>query len=135
MRTIIFDNEAVQALVEPLHPKHGVVIAHLAAGVLRRRKGSTVEAVVPTTVRVEAGWDRSDPSASGVNRLRVLDAPLDQLTADLAAAIARETRLGVTDAHVGAVARSRPGDVVILTSDPRDVVMASTPKPVTAIRV
>lgn len=136
MRALILDNEAIQALSQPDHHKHRVVIAHLAAVVTRRRKGSTVTAMVPTAVRVEAGWDRSDPVAATLNRFRLVDIALDTVAADTAAGIVGRTGVGVADAHVGAVARRLSADeVVVLTSDPDDMVRVCAPQAITAIRI
>lgn len=136
MRTLIFDNEAIQALSQPAHEKHRAVVAHLAGVVVRRRKGVAVTAVVPTAVRVEAGWDRSDPRAAAINRFRVVDRTLDARAANDAAGILRRTGVSVADAHVGAVVQALTDDeVVVLTSDPDDMVRVAAPKPITAIRV
>ena len=54
MRSIVLDNEAVQALADPHSPKHRAVVAHLAGAAARSRRGRVVEVVVPTAVRVEA---------------------------------------------------------------------------------
>jgi hypothetical protein len=135
MRTLVFDNEAIQALSQPAHVKHRAVVAHLAAVVVRRRKGTAVTAVVPTAVRVEAGWDRSDPRAATINRLRVADRTLDTKAANNASRIVGRTRVSVADAHIGAVVRTLTGEVVVLTSDPNDMVRVSAPKSITAVRV
>lgn len=135
MRTLVLDNEAVQALSQPGHGKHRSVVAHLAGVVTRRRKGADVTVVVPTAVRVEAAWDRSDPRTSAVNRFRVLDRGLDTGAADLAAEILARTGVSVADAHIGAVAQILPGDVVILTSDPGDMVRVSAPKSIRTVRI
>lgn len=136
MRAIVFDNEAVQVLSEPDHPKHRVVLAHLAAMATRRRKGRAVTAVVPTAVRVEAGWDRSDPAAATINRFRLVDDALDATAADMAAGIVSRTGVSVADAHVGAVVRRLAADeVVVLTSDPYDMVRVCTPRAIRAIRI
>ncbi len=136
MRAIILDNEAVQALSHPDHAKHRVVVAHLAGAVARRRRGAIVRTVVPTAVRVEAGWDRSAGSAAAINRFRVVDAVLDTTLANMGAEIVVRTGVSVADAHVGAVARSLiADDVVVLTSDPEDMVRVSAPKAVVAVRI
>ena len=136
MRTLLLDNEAVQALVNPHHAKHRAVVAHLAGVVVRRRKGAATRAVVPTTVRVEAGWDRSAPGVAAINRFRVADAALDTKTADVGAGIVTLTDASVADAHLGAVARTLAADdVVVLTSDPQDMARVSAPKAITAIRI
>lgn len=137
MRAVVLDNEAVQALRDEAHGKHRQVVAHLAAIVQRRRRGFDVAAVVPTAVRVEAGWDRSQPTAAAMNRFRVTDHVLDGASADVAAAIAGDlTGVSVADAHLGAAVRSLPHDeVVVLTSDPGDVERVAGDRPVRAVRI
>jgi len=123
-------------LTHPGHRKHRIVVAHLAAVLTRRRQGAGVIAAVPTTVRVEAGWDRSDPTAAFVNRFRVIDLSLDTDIADTAAQILKRTGVSIADAHIGAVALASSADeVVVLTSDPRDMVRASAPRGITAVRI
>ena len=136
MRALVLDNEAVQALRDEHHPKHRQVLAHLAGVVGRRRRGREVDVVVPTSVRVEAGWDRTQPEASAINRLRVGDHTLDTGTANIAATIARELAVSVADAHVGAAIQSLPHDeVVVLTSDPDDITRVAGDRPVRPVRV
>ena len=136
MRALVLDNEAVQALRDEHHPKHRQVLAHLAGSVGRRRRGLDVSAVVPTSVRVEAGWDRTQPEAAAINRLRVVDHTLDAAAANIAATIAEGLAVSVADAHVGAVIRSLPHDeVMVLTSDPGDITRVAGDRPVRPVRV
>ena len=136
MRTVLLDNEAVKAFADANHPKHQSVVAHLQGVTSRRRKGTPSRAMVATAVRVEAGWDRSEPGSAAINRYRVEDAPLDAACANVAAALVNRTGVSVADAHIGAVIRSLVGDeVVVLTSDPDDMVRVSTPRPITAVRI
>lgn len=136
MRTVLLDNEAVTALADPTHPKHRVVVAHLAGVALRRRKGTAARVMVATAVRVEAGWDRTEPGAAAINRYRLADAPLDAARANVAASIVNRTGVSVADAHIGAVVGSLTGDeVVVLTSDPHDMVRVSAPRPIVAVRI
>jgi hypothetical protein len=137
MRAIVLDNEAVQALRDPGNPEHRRVAAHLSGLVQRRRRGATVTAVVPTTVRVEAGWQRSAPAAAAINRFRISDAVLDGAAADLAAAIKSDLDgVSVAGAHLGATVRTLPHDeVVVLTSDPHDVERVADPRTVKAVRI
>lgn len=136
MRTVILDNEAIQALTDSTHAKHRTVVAHLAGAVSRRRRGTLVDAVVPTTVRVEAGWDRSTPGAAAINRFRLHDRVLDAPTANLAASIQRRCGRGPADAHIGATVRSvSSGDVVVLTSDPTDIALVCTPSTPQIVRI
>jgi predicted nucleic acid-binding protein len=138
MRTVVLDNEAVGALRDPVHRKHRTVLAHLAGVLTRRRKGAATTVVVPTAVRVEAGWDRTAPPAAAINRLRITDAALDSGAADVAAQILTHTGDSVADAHIGAVVRSLAGagaDIVVLTSDPHDITRAAAPVFVVPVRI
>jgi len=121
-RTIVFDNEAVQALADPAHPKHRRVMAavQVAAGRNLRRAGS-VALVVPITVQVEAGWDRRQPRSAAINRLRMVRPGLDGPTADEAAEVV--TAIGVTpaDAHIAVTLKSTATPHSVLTSDESDI--------------
>lgn len=137
MTTVVLDNEAVQALTAVTHPKHRRALAHVEAVVVRRRRGRPPEIVVPTAVRVEAGWDRSEPAAALANRLRITDAALDGGAANVAARLATVgSASSVADAHVGATVAGLPqGEVVVLTSDPVDMAAVCHPRPVRIIRL
>lgn len=131
MKTVVLDNEAVRALATVSHPEHRRVLAHLEAVATRRRGGQVVSTVVPTAVRVEAGWDRTDRGAALLNRLRISDHLLDSRGADIAASLVSSGVVSsVADAHIGAAVRDAPGDeIVVISSDPRDMaaVCASIP--------
>lgn len=135
MRAVIFDNEAVQALASPDHPKHRRVLTHLRAAASRRGKGRDVTLIVPTAVRVEAGWDRRQPTAAAINWLRIVDHPLATTEANIAAALIRSgAATSVADAHVGAAARSLAAEeIVVLTSDPHDIARVCAPLPVRVV--
>lgn len=137
MRTIVVDNEAVQALADASHAKHRTVVAHLQAVVDRRRRGRKVDATVPTSVRVEAGWDRSRPGAAALNRFRVRDRELDATSANVAASIVSSGVVtSVADAHVGAtVLGLADDDIVVLTSDPKDIAAVCAPRSVRVVAV
>lgn len=139
MSDVVLDNEAVQALIDPFHAKHRVVVAHLAGIVTRRKRGHPSRAAVPTSVRVEAGWDRTENAAAAINRFRIVDYPLGTRTANHAAAIRKHTGVSVADAHLGAavgeLAPATPRSIVVLTSDPDDISRATEPTPVTIIRI
>ncbi len=136
MRSIVLDNEAVQALTDARSPKHRAVVAHLAGVAARRRRGRVVEAVVPTAVRVEAGWDRTTPTAAAINRFPIRDHVLDSPSANVAARIQSATSTGVADAHIGATVRSlSPAEVVVITSDPAHIAAVCSPSPVTIVNV
>lgn len=137
MRTIVLDNEPSQALLRPTHPKHRIVMAHLAGVAVRRRKGSDVMVVVPTSVRAEAGWVRRALRSAIANRLRVKDVALDASAADIAADVVSRTGVSVADAHVGTAALTTPdgNEVVVLTSDPADIRNASAPRSITVVAI
>ena len=137
MRTVVLDTEAVAVLLDPAHGKHRTVIAHLEGVASRRRRGASVVAVVPTAVRVEAGWDRTAPSAAAINRLRIHDRPLGSSTADVAAAVNARTNKGVVESHIGAAVQGLRADdeVVVLSSDPDDMILVASPRPITAVRI
>lgn len=134
-RTVLLDNEAVQALRAVAHPKYRRVMAHVEATVGRRRREEPGRVLVPTAVRVEAGWSRTDPTASLLNRLCPADDALDTATANVAARIVGRIGIGVADAHLGAAAQHLPGQVIVLTSDPDDLRRAAEPKRITPIRI
>ncbi len=55
---VILDNEAFQALKDPAHRMHRQVVSHAQGVANRKRRAAVIQVVVPTAVRVEAGWDR-----------------------------------------------------------------------------
>lgn len=121
-RTVILDNEAVQALADPAHPKHRRALAVIEVAAARNlRRAGAVRLIVPTCVRVEAGWNRGDPGAAVINRLRVDDVALDTFAANDAAAVRAVLGVSVADAHVGAVLGATDGPHAVLTSDAADL--------------
>lgn len=133
----MLDNEAVQALRSTSHPKHAHVIAHVQVVAQRRRKAIPLDVVVPTTVRVEAGWDRRAPSAALINHLRIRDMPLDSASANVAADLVTRLQVSIADAHTGATVRSVAdhGPVAIITSDPHDMAAVADPVPATIVTI
>ena len=144
---VVLDNEAVQALAGVKHPKHRVLLAHAQAVVASRKRGGRARLVVATSVRVEAGWDRTQSASAMINRLRVLDHVLDAAVANRAAGVCRRTGVSVVDAHIGvavidlasghpeSTAAPAPVPVVVLTSDPADVLAASVPAVPRIVRI
>jgi hypothetical protein len=131
---VVLDNEAIQALRDPAHPKHRHVIGHVQILVDRKRRAVEITIVAPTAIRVEAGWDRSAPSWALPNRLRITDAPLETQQANAAAAIRNRTGVSVGDAHAGAVIRSAVADrVTVVTSDPADMRLAAGDRAITVV--
>lgn len=120
-RTIILDNEAVQALAEPSHRKHRRTLAIVEAAANRNlRRAGSVSLAVPTAIQVEAGWNRRRPRAAALNRLRVDRPPLDGPAADSAAAIVGAINVSVADAHLAVTLRTSPGPHTVVTSDEDD---------------
>lgn len=129
---VLLDNEAIQALASPAHRKHRQALAYVQVIAGRKRRAADIQTVVPTTVRVEAGWDRTSPVWAFLNRLRIIDSPLDPSAASTAAAIRAWSGVSVTDAHIGAVISSAQGaQITVVTSDPADMRRIAQDKPVT----
>jgi hypothetical protein len=119
---VILGNEAAQALADPAHRKHRRVVSCAQIVADRRRRADAIRVVVPTAVRVEAGWDRTSARWALANQLRIADVSLDAARTNVAAAIRHQTLVSVADAHLGAVIRSVPDDLVtVVTSDPNDI--------------
>jgi hypothetical protein len=134
---VVLDNEAVQALESSDHPKHPQVIAHVQVVAQRKRKAIPLEVVVPTAVRVEAGWDRRARAAALINHLRITDVALDTVSANVAAGLVSRLEVSVADAHIGATvgAVAGQGPVTIITSDPDDMTTVTDPVPVTIVAI
>lgn len=121
-RIVLLDNEAVQALRDPGHRKHRRVLDEVRIVAVRTAGAMSVQIAVPTAVRVEAGWDRTAAAWAFVNRLGIVDVPLDVSQADAAAGIAKRTKVSVAGAHLGAAIQASDTDqVTVLTSDPGDM--------------
>jgi len=135
-RLVVLDNEAVQALASPHHPKHQRVLGHMEAVERRKRHAAAISLMVPAAVRVEAGWDRTSPQWAFLNRLRIMDVPLDTAHANAAAAIHQQAQVSVADAHIGATVQSAPhADITVLTSDPADIRRVAGDRPVTVVAI
>lgn len=118
VRHLVLDSEAVAALLD------GTATNRKRADVLTAVMAANGTRVVPTAVRVEAGWDRRDPAAANANRLAPADDALDRQGADRATALRHQAARGsAVDATVAlAAARVPPtGIVEVLTSDVPDL--------------
>lgn len=121
-RTVVLDNEAVQALLDPKHRKHRRVLSSVESVASRNlTRAGSVALIVPATVRVEAGWDRRKARAAAINRVRAKDWPLDSEAADVAADVRVNTGVSVPDAHIAATIAATPGPHAVLTSDVDDL--------------
>jgi predicted nucleic acid-binding protein len=121
-RLVVLDNEAVQALASPHHPKHRRVLGYVELVERRKRHAAAISILAPTAVRVEAGWDRGSSQWAFINRLRIVDVLLDAACANKAAAIREQAQVSVADAHIGATVQSAPdADITVVTSDPEDI--------------
>lgn len=119
---VLLDNEAVHALGNPAHRKHRRVLDEVRITAERKMRARIVRIVVPSAVRVEAGWDRTAPAWAFINRFPIADIPLDTSHADAAAGIAMRTGVSVAYAHLGAAIQAADADqVTVLTSDPGDM--------------
>lgn len=121
--SVVLDNEAVQALMDTRHPKHARIVAVITEVNQRnRRRPGRLQVVVPTAVRVEAGWDRTDPAAADANRIarpraHVLDGP----GADRAVGLRAATGVSVVDACLGHAFEAASRPVAVITSDVADM--------------
>jgi hypothetical protein len=132
MRLVVLDNEAIAALRDPGHPKHRRVVSHAQVVANRKRRAVAIQMVVPTAVRVEAGWDRTSSAWVFPNRLRIRDSPLDTASASTAAGIRNRTGVSLADSHIGAVIWSAHDDqITVVTSDPGDIRLAAGDKNIT----
>lgn len=135
-RLVVLDNEAVQALRTPTHPKHNRVLSHVQVVANRKKRAMPVSLAVPAAVRVEAGWDRTSATWAFLNRLRIADIPLDTVRANSAAAIRNSTRVSVADAHIGAAVEGSPNaDITVITSDPHDIRQVAGNRAITVVTI
>jgi predicted nucleic acid-binding protein len=135
-RLVVLDNEAVRALRDPGHPKHRHVVSHAQVVASRKRDAVAIQVVVPTAIRVEAGWDRTSPAWVFPNRLRIIDSPLDTSSASTAAGIRNRTGVSVADSHIGAVIQSAHDDqITVVTSDPGDMRVVAGDKSITVVTI
>lgn len=133
---VVLDNEAIRALRDPAHPKHRQVVSHAQVVASRKRRAIAIQVLVPTAVRVEAGWDRTSPAWVFPNRLRITDSPLDTASANAAAGIRGRTGVSVADSHVGAAIWSaRDDQITVIISDPRDMRAVAAGRPITIIAI
>jgi hypothetical protein len=133
---VLLDNEAVQALANPAHPKHPHVVSHVQVVASRKRRAMPITVGVPTTIRVEAGWDRNSPSWAFLNRLRIADVPLDSPYANAGASIRHATQVSVADAHIGAIMRAASAErITVITSDPGDMRLVAGDRNVTVVTI
>lgn len=121
--SVVLDNQAAQALLAVKHKRHRAVLAVVVELTRRGMRGAArVPVVVPTAVRVEAGWDRSAPTAANANRLvRAADRPLDPKAADRAAQFRALMPVSVVDACVAEAFESAPQPAAVVTSDKADM--------------
>jgi predicted nucleic acid-binding protein len=135
-RLVVLDNEAVQALASPRHPKHQRVLGYAEVVERRKRRAAAISLLTPTAVRVEAGWDRNSPQWAFLNRLRIVDVLLDAVCANKAAEIRERTQVSVADAHIGATVQSAPdADITVITSDPEDIRRVAGGRLVTVVAI
>jgi predicted nucleic acid-binding protein len=135
-RLIVLDNEAIQALANPHHPKHQLTLGFMEAVEGRKKRAEPITLLTPTAVRVEVGWDRTSSRWVFLNHLRIADAHLDEASANKAAVIKEQAHVSVADAHIGATVQSAPHtDITVITSDPRDIRKVVGDRPVTVIRI
>ena len=127
--SLVLDNEALQALMDPRHPKHAQAVAHATVTITHDRP-----LMVPATVMVEAEWDRGSQRSAVLNRLAPEVDPLDEPRSRQCVRLAQVRRVGVVDAHVAALANAQTAPVTVLTSDLDDM-EALTDRHVKVVRI
>lgn len=131
---VILGTEAVRALSDADHSRHRRVVSHLQIVASRKGRSEAVQVVVPTVVRVEAGWDRTSAAWAFANRLRIGEVPLDQAHGDAAAAIRRTVAISAADAHLGAVSQlSSAARVTVVTGDPEAMRLIAADRSITIV--
>lgn len=101
----------------------------------RKRRAVAIQVVLPTAVRVEAGWDRTSGAWVFPTRLRIADSPLDTVSASTAG-IRNETGVSVADSHIGAVIQPAHDDqITVVTSDPGDMRLVAGDKDITVAAI
>ncbi len=119
IRYLVLDTEAASTLLAstPVNPKRAAVLIAVAA--------ANGQGVVPTAVRGEAAWDRTDPGAANANGLIRADDVLDRSGADRIAQLRKVVaEASVVDAAVALAAERVGGSggvVEVLTSDMADL--------------
>lgn len=121
--TVVLDNEALQALADPRHRKHQVMLEKIAAVKYESGRGASVRVVTPTAVRVEAHVSRQGAGTATLGRFRVQDISLDSTRADRCVALAVAAAATAVDATVAEAAESeaRTRRVSVYTSDVGDL--------------
>ena len=133
---VVLDCEAVQALRDTGHPKHRRVLSQAQVVANRKRRAVSIQMMVPTAVRVEAGWDRTSPAWVLPNRLRIADSPLDTASANTAASIRDRTGVSIADSHIGTVVQSATRrQITVVTSDPGDMRLVAGDKNITVTAI
>jgi hypothetical protein len=133
---VLLDCEGVQAIGDPGHRKHAKMISRMQLIAKRKAWQNSIAIAVPTAVRVEAGWDRTEPAWAFSNRLRIADIPLDTGAADAAARLRMITGVSVAYTHLGAAIASAKADkITIFTSDPHDINKVADGKRVNIVRL
>lgn len=121
--SVVLDNEALQALADPRHRKHQVMLEKIAAVKYECGRGASVRVVTPTAVRVEALVSQQNAGTATLGRFRVQEIPLDATRADRCVALAVVARGTTVDATVAEAAEgeARTRQVSVYTSDVGDL--------------
>ncbi len=119
---LVLDNEALQALADPRHSKHRVMLEKIAAVKYESGRGASVRVVTPTAVRVEARVSRRTAGTASLGRFNVQDIALDSTRTDRCVTLAAASATAV-DATVAEAAESeaRTRHVSVYTSDVGDL--------------
>jgi hypothetical protein len=118
---LVLDNEALQVLAHPHHPKHSDLLAFVEAEQRAARRTRREPRLRTSSVaRVEAGLDRTSPASAAFNRFRVGDIPVTAERADRATRLNADVGASAVDACVAELAESL-GETTVITSDVPDL--------------
>lgn len=120
---LVLDNEALQALADPRHSKHRVMLEKIAAVKYESGRGASVRVVTPTAVRVEALVSRRTAGTASLGRFNVQDIALDSTRTDRCVTLAAAASATAVDATVAEAAEgeARTRLVSVYTSDVGDL--------------
>ena len=135
---MLLDNHAVTVMRDAAHPEHRRILAMMTGIAKRKSRGATTTIGIPTTIRIEADWDRQLPGAAAINQLPIPDIALAASMINSAASLhSALPSLSVPDSHLGIAMSTSTPPVAVVTGDDEDVKAMSDylNSPVTIVHV
>lgn len=120
--TVLLDNQAFTVMQDAAHSEHRRILAMMTGIAKRKSRGVATSIGIPTTVRIEANWDRQLSGAAAINRLPIPDIALAASMINPAASLhSALPSLSVPDSHLGIAMSTSTTPVAVVTSDDKDV--------------